>query len=162
MSMKTTTLGYIEYDDNFLMLYRNIDKSDGSLGKWLGVGGKLEKGESPDECFIREVSEETGIILLPSMISLRGIVDFKSDNYESERMYLYTASVDSDYYNPACNEGSLSWIDKDKILTLNMWEGDHVFLEHLLANKPFFELSLIYGGKSGEELVEVVEDKLLF
>lgn len=162
MNMKTTTLGYIEYDDKFLMLYRNIDKSDGSLGKWLGVGGKLEKDESPDDCFIREVSEETGITLLPSMISLRGIVDFKSDNYESERMYLYTAYVDSDYYNPTCNEGSLRWIDKDKILTLNMWEGDHVFLEHLLANKPFFELSLIYGGKSGEELVEVVEDKLLF
>lgn len=159
--MKRTTLGYIEYNNNFLMLHRNVDKSDGSLNKWLGVGGKLEKDENEDECFLREVFEETGITLNRSDITLRGIIDFKSDNYEEERMYLYTANANSDYFNPNCNEGNLKWIDKNKILTLNMWEGDHVFLKKLLSDDSYFELSLIYGGKNGEELVEVI-DKLLF
>lgn len=159
--MKKTTLGYIEYENKYLMLYRNVDKSDGSLGKWLGVGGKIEPDENENDCFMREVMEETGISLTSDDISLRGIVDFKSDNYENERMYLYTALVNSDYYNPACNEGNLKWINKDDILSLNMWEGDHVFLEKLLADESYFELSLIYGGKNGEELVEII-DKLLF
>lgn len=159
--MKRTTLGYIEYKNKYLMLYRNVDKSDGSLGKWLGVGGKIEKDETENQCFIREVNEETGISLNHDDVSLRGIVDFKSDNYESERMYLYAAHVDSDYFNPACNEGNLKWIDKKDILSLNMWEGDHVFLKKLLADEAYFELSLIYGGKNGEELVEIL-DKLLY
>ena len=160
--MKNTTLGYIEYNNCYLMLYRNVDKSDGSLGKWLGVGGKFEKNETSDECFIREAYEETGIALSTKDIVLRGIVDFKCDNYESERMYLYTAKVSSDYYNPMCNEGNLKWINKKDILTLNMWEGDHVFLERLLSEKPYFELSLIYGGPSGDTLVEILDDTLLF
>ena len=160
--MKFTTLGYIEFSDAYLMLYRDVNKNDGSLGKWLGVGGKLENNESEDECFLREVIEETGICLSLNEISKRGIVDFKSCNYESERMYLYTASVSSDYFNPACNEGKLKWIKKEEILSLNMWEGDHVFLERLLADKPFFHLSLVYGGKNGDELVEIIDDKLLF
>lgn len=159
--MKCTTLGYIEYKNQYLMLYRNVDKSDGSLGKWLGVGGKIENGETEAQCFLREVLEETGINLNLDDVSLRGIVDFKSDNYESERMYLYTASVDSDYFNPSCNEGKLKWINKKDILSLNMWEGDQVFLKRLLSEEAYFELSLIYGGKNGEELVEVI-DKLLF
>ena len=155
--MKNTTLGYIEYNDHYLMLYRDIDKSDGSLGKWLGVGGKLEEGETPDDCFIREVLEETGISLDKEQISARGIVDFKSPAYPDERMYLYTASVSSDWFDPDCNEGKLKWINKKDILTLSLWEGDHVFLEKLLSDKPFFRLSLVYGGSSGEELVEVIE-----
>lgn len=159
--MKRTTLGYIEFDDKYLMLYRNVDKSDGSLGKWLGVGGKIENDETEDICFIREVQEETGITLNESDIVLRGIIDFKSDSYESERMYLYTATTHSDYFNPLCNEGNLKWINKNEILSLNMWEGDHVFLERLLNSDSYFEMSLIYGGKNGEELVDV-SDKLLF
>ena len=155
--MKKTTLGYIEYNEKYLMLYRNVDKSDGSLGKWLGVGGKLELDETSDECFIREVQEETGIFLSDNDVTLRGIVDFKSDNFENERMYLYTAKVTSDYYNEDCNEGNLKWIDKKDILSLNMWEGDHVFLKKLLSESPYFELSLIYGGKSGETLLRVDE-----
>ena len=160
--MKNTTLGYIEYENKYLMLYRNVDKSDGSLGKWLGVGGKFEKNETSDDCFIRETFEETGIRLSKEDITLRGIVDFKSDSYESERMYLYTAKVNSDYFNPSCNEGNLKWIDKRDILSLNMWEGDHVFLERLLKDDAFFNLSLIYGGKSGDKLVEILDDRLLF
>ena len=160
--MKETTLGYIEYNNQYLMLYRNIDKSDGSLGKWLGVGGKLEPNESAEECFIREVLEETGITLSKEDILARGIVDFKSDKYDDERMYLYTANVTSDYFDPDCNEGELKWINKKDILTLNMWEGDHVFLQRLLSEKPYFYLSLIYGGSSGDELTKVIDDKLLF
>jgi len=143
------------------MLYRNVDKSDGSLGKWLGVGGKFEPGEGPDDCFIREVREETGIKLSASDIVRSGVIDFMSEKYESERMYLYTASVKSAYFDPSCNEGRLEWIEKDKILSLNMWEGDHVFLERLLENKQDFRLSLIYGGDSGDELVKVIDDKLV-
>ena len=150
-----------EYNNSYLMLYRDVDKSDGSLGKWLGVGGKFEENETADVCFIREVFEETGIILKKDDIVARGIVDFKSNNYANERMYLYTASVDSDYYDKTCNEGKLSWIKKDEILNLNMWEGDHVFLERLLADKPLFNLSLIYGGESGDTLSEIIDDVLI-
>lgn len=160
--MKNTTLGYIEYKNDYLMLYRNVNKSDGSLGKWLGVGGKLEQNETPSECFLREVSEETGILLTPEDIVLRGIVDFSSNNYEGERMYLYTARTESDWFNNDCNEGNLKWINKKDILTLNMWEGDHVFLEKLLADEPYFELSLIYGGMSGDELKEIKDGSLLY
>lgn len=159
--MKNTTLGYIEFDDKYLMLLRDVDKSDGSLGKWLGVGGKFEAGETSDECFIREAFEETGISLSRDSLSLRGIVDFRSDKYDAERMYLYTASVSSDYYDENCNEGQLKWIDKSDILSLNMWEGDHIFLERLLADKPYFELSLVYGGASGDKLTEIIEDTLI-
>ena len=160
-SIKNTTLGYIEYDEKYLMLLRDVEKSDGSMGKWLGVGGKFEKDETADECFIREAFEETGIALTKEQLTLSGIVDFKSDKYGIERMYLYTASVASDYFNPDCNEGKLKWIDKKDILSLNMWEGDHIFLERLLSDKPYFELSLIYGGSSGDELLEVIDDELI-
>ena len=143
------------------MLLRDVDKADGSLGKWLGVGGKLEKGEAPDECFLREVFEETGIKLNKSDIIQNGIVDFQSEKYESERMYLYTARVQSDYFNPACNEGKLKWINKNEVLSLNMWEGDHVFLKRLLSDEAFFTLSLIYGGPSGDELIKIIDNTLV-
>lgn len=159
--MKNTTLGYIEFNNSYLMLLRNINKSDGSMGKWLGVGGKCETGEDADTCFLREAFEETGISLSKSCIKRRGIVDFSSDLYEDERMFLYTATVSSDYYSNACNEGLLKWIPKSEILDLEMWEGDHVFLEHLLANDNFFTLSLKYAGPNGDTLEEVIENKLI-
>ena len=158
--MKNTTLGYIEYEDKFLMLLRDIDKSDGSLGKWLGVGGKLEKGENADECFIREAFEETGIKLSKEQIKRRGIVDFSSEKYDDERMFLYTANVTSGFFSK-CNEGKLKWIKKDEVLSLNMWEGDHVFLERLLADSSFFSLSLKYGGENGDELKEIIDGRLI-
>lgn len=159
--MKNTTLGYIEYDGKFLMLLRDVNKNDGSLGKWLGIGGKLEKKENADEGFIREVMEETGISLSLNDIKRRGIVDFKSFDFGVERMFLYTAKVDSDYFNPECNEGTLKWINKSKILELNMWQGDFVFLNKILSDDSFFVTSLVYGGESGDELREIVEDKLI-
>jgi len=158
--LKNTTLGYIEFNNKYLMLYRNIDKKDGSLGKWLGIGGKLEKAEDADTCFIREVLEETGISLTPDKIKRRGIVDFKSAAYTSERMFLYTASVEDDFFD-CCNEGSLKWIDKSEILSLPLWEGDHVFLKKLLEDDSFFTLSLVYGGKNGDELSDVINDRLI-
>lgn len=158
--MKNTTLGYIEFNNKYLMLYRSIDKKDGSLGKWLGIGGKLEKNETADDCFIREVYEETGITLTGSDISRRGIIDFKSESYESERMFLYTAHVDAPDYQQ-CDEGQLEWIDKDKVLSLPLWEGDHVFLEKLLADESFFVLSLVYAGRTGDELSQIINDKLI-
>lgn len=174
--MKQTTLGYIEFENKYLMLCRDIDKHDGSLDKWIGIGGKLEPKEDADACFIREVFEETGITLAKSEIKRRGIVDFKSEKYPDERMFLYTAKVANDYFNPDCNEGTLKWIDKNDILSLNLWEGDIVFLKRILnlditrienesnilkSKESFFVLSLIYGGTTGEELVEVQEDKLV-
>lgn len=159
--MKNTTLGYIEFNNKVLMLLRNVDKQDGSLGKWIGIGGKLEKKETADECFIREVLEETGIKLTQKDIKRRGIVDFKSSGYSDERMFLYTAKVDSDYFNPDCNEGILEWIEKSEIFNLNMWEGDGIFLQKLYEGESFFVCSIIYGGENGDELKEVVDDKLI-
>lgn len=159
--MKNTTLGYIEYNNAYLMLLRNSRKHDGSCGKWLGIGGKIEPQESADQGFIREVKEETGIDLNADSIKRRGIVDFVSESYESERMFLYTATVDSDYYNPKCNEGSLKWINKSEILGLNLWEGDKYFLQELLDDKKFFVMSLIYAGAAGDTLTDVIKDKLV-
>ncbi len=145
------------------MLYRSFDKGDGSFGKWLGVGGKVEKGETADECFIRETLEETGIRLEPSQLRRRGIVDFDSTGFAPERMFLYTAEVSSDSFQN-CDEGELSWIKEEKVLTLDMWEGDHLFLEKLMSNedKGLFAMTLRYGGESGEELTECVDGRLSF
>lgn len=143
------------------MLYRSVDKSDGSLGKWLGVGGKHVKGESADACFMREAYEETGIRLTSDLIRRRGIVDFLSESYECERMFLYTANVESDYFAPDCNEGNLKWIPKSEILDLSLWEGDKFFLTKLINEEPFFVMSLSYGGRTGDNLKEVTEGKLL-
>ena len=143
------------------MLLRDVDKKDGSLGKWLGVGGKLEKGENADQCFLREVLEETGILLSKEQIQRRGIVDFMSDSYESERMFLYTAKITEAMPEFTCNEGTLAFHKKTDILSLRLWEGDHVFLEELLNDRGFFTLSLIYVGESGEELSEVIKGKLV-
>ncbi len=159
--MKYTTLGYIEYNGAYLMLYRDINKNDGSLGKWLGIGGKQEPYEHIDDCFIREVKEEAGITLSRDMIKRRGIIDYVSESYGKERMFLYTVEVNSDYFDNTCNEGTLKWIDKSEILSLNLWEGDPYFLKKLLNNSPFFVMSCIYGGKNFDELQDVVEDALV-
>lgn len=158
--MKYTTLGYIEYNDSYLMLYRSVDKNDGSHGKWLGIGGKQEKSEHIDDCFIREVKEEAGINLTKEQIKRRGIIDYSSENYGNERMFLYTASVDSDYFAPGCDEGNLKWIKKSEILSLNLWEGDPYFLKKLISDEPFFVMSCLYGGET-DELKEVIYDKLV-
>lgn len=146
--MRETTLCYIEQDDSYLMLHRvNKGKQDGSFEKWLGVGGKLEKGESPDECILREVKEETGYELVD--YKYRAKIYFYSDTWEDEIMYLYTATKFQGE-QIECNEGNLVWVKKNEIQDLNIWEGDKLFLNRLTEDESFFELELRYKGHNLE------------
>lgn len=148
--MQNTTLCYIEKDDCYLMLLRNKKKVDENKGKWIGVGGKFEEGESPEDCLLREVYEETGLRL--TSFSFRGIVTFVSDEWGTEYMHLFTASgFEGEPMLGDCNEGELRWIKKSDILSLNLWEGDRIFLKRLFEEGPFFTLKLTYRG---DELVE--------
>ncbi len=143
--MLNTSLCYIEYGDKVLMLLRNKKKNDINEGKWIGLGGKFEEAESPEECMLREVYEETGLQL--KSWRYRGIVTFVPDKSEGEYMHLFTAKADSEYFTP-CNEGTLMWINKSDIDSLNLWEGDKVFLKLLREEEPFFSLKLVYEGDS--------------
>ena len=141
--MNFTTLCYIEKENKYLMLHRTSKKKDGNKDKWIGVGGHCEKGESPEECLLREVKEETGLEL--TSYQFRGIVTFISDEWPDEYMCLYTADkYTGDIGN--CDEGELVWVEKEKIMDLNIWEGDKIFLKLLTENQPFFSLKLEYKG----------------
>ena len=141
--MNFTTLCYIEKENKYLMLHRISKKKDGNKDKWIGVGGHFEKGESPEECLLREVKEETGLEL--TSYQFRGIVTFISDEWPDEYMCLYTADkYTGDIGN--CDEGELVWVEKGKIMNLNIWEGDKIFLKLLIENQPFFSLKLEYKG----------------
>ena len=142
--MKMTTICYIEKDNCYLMLHRISKKNDENKDKWIGVGGKFEDKESPEECLLREVKEETGLTLLS--YKLRGIITFVSDVAETEYMYLFTAN---EYTGQIieCNEGKLEWIEKKNLMDLNLWEGDKVFLKLLGQDYPFFSLKLEYSGE---------------
>ena len=151
--MIKTTLCYLEKDGKYLMLYRNKKKNDINGGKWIGIGGKFEKGENADECLIREVYEETGLKL--DSYDYRGLIHFIPDNSEAEDMYLYTSNKFTGNMT-ACSEGELVWIDKNEIFNLNLWEGDKVFLRKLLDGESGFEISLYYVG---DKCVKVSTDK---
>lgn len=142
--MLETTLCYLERGDRYLMLHRVKKERDVNAGKWVGVGGKFEEGESPEMCAAREIREETG--LTPSDLRRRGIVTFVSDRWPSERMHLFTASAEEGQEGP-CDEGDLAWIGKRELLSLPMWEGDRIFLRLLEEGRPFFELELRYEGE---------------
>ncbi len=144
------TLCYLEQEDKYLMLYRNKKKNDPNAGKWIGVGGKLEQGETPEQCLVREVMEETGLVL--NSFEKRGVVGFVSDQWEDEVMHLYTSRDFSGHVDFDCDEGDLKWIEIKKIPDLNLWEGDRVFLQKLLEKEPFFQITLYYEG---EKLVRV-------
>lgn len=148
--MKNTTLCYIEQDDKYLMLHRVKKEHDENHDKWIGVGGKFEDGESPEDCLLREVKEETGLTL--KTFSSRGIVTFVSDEYGTEYMHLFTATEYEGELQD-CEEGELVWIPKTDIVKLNLWEGDKVFLRLLDESKEFFSLKLTYRG---DTLVETV------
>ena len=151
--MNFTTLCYIEKENKYLMLHRTSKKKDGNKDKWIGVGGHFEKGESPEECLLREVKEETGLEL--TSYQFRGIVTFISDEWPDEYMCLYTADrYTGDIGN--CDEGELVWVEKAKIMDLNIWEGDKIFLKLLTENQPFFSLKLEYKG---DKLVNTVLNK---
>lgn len=145
MKSPLTTLCYLENRDAYLMLYRNKKEHDANEGKWIGIGGHFEDGESPDECLLREVKEETGIALLD--YRFRGIVTFCSDEWPVEYMFLYTADVPEGMEVPECSEGELRWIPKSQVMDLNLWEGDRIFLKLLLEDEPFFTLKLTYQGE---------------
>ena len=147
--MKMTTLCYIENKDCYLMLDRTKKKKDVNKDKWIGVGGHAEGNETPQECLIREVKEETGLLL--TSYKFRGLITFISDEYEAEMMCLFTA----DGYTGeliTCDEGELEWVKKSDVPQLPTWEGDAQFLKLLLEDeKRFFAMKLRYEG---ERLVE--------
>ena len=148
--MKNTSLCYIEKDGKYLMLHRISKKNDENAGKWIGIGGKFEAGESPEDCAVREVLEETGLTL--KSLSYRGIVTFVSDEFGTEYMHLFHSDSFSGEIKK-CDEGELEWIDKKKLYELTLWEGDKIFLELLDTSIPHFSLKLTY---SGDKLVSAV------
>ncbi|WP_409967454.1 8-oxo-dGTP diphosphatase [Bengtsoniella intestinalis] len=142
MSLQTT-LCYLERDDQYLMLHRVKKENDTNRDKWIGLGGKFQDKESPEDCLLREVWEECGLTLTD--YRYRGLVTFVSDLYPTEYMHLFTATAWSGEQH-ACNEGHLEWIAKSALRALPMWEGDQIFLDLLDQNAPFFSLKLVYEG----------------
>ena len=147
-----TTLCYIEQNDAYLMMHRVKKEVDINKDKWIGVGGHFETDESPDECLMREVKEETGLTL--TSYRFRGLVTFISNEWQTEYMCLYTADgfrgklID-------CNEGTLEWVPKSRLPELNLWKGDYIFLDLLETRQDFFSLKLRYEG---DTLMEAVLD----
>ena len=150
--MIQTTLCYIEKNGSYLMLHRTKKKQDINRDKWIGIGGKFEDKESPEDCLLREAWEETGLTLTD--YRYRGLVTFVSDQWPTEYMHLFTASGWTGTPHP-CDEGELAWIQKEDLLSLPLWEGDKIFLKLLDTDRPFFSLKLKYEG---EKLVLAVLD----
>lgn len=141
--MRNTTLCHIEKDGCYLMLHRIKKENDLNRDKWVGIGGKFEDKESPEECNLREVYEETGLTLKGA--EYRGIVTFVSDKWETEYMHIfYSDSFSGKIKN--CDEGVLEWVKKERLFSLPVWEGDKIFLRLLEENAPFFSLKLEYKG----------------
>jgi len=150
-----TTLCYIEKDDKYLMLHRVKKKNDLNKDKWVGVGGKFEPGETPEECLLREVKEETGLTL--TSYKFRAIITFISDEWGVEYMHLFTADgyegeLPEDKMRD-CDEGELVWVPKSEVENLRLWEGDKIFFRLLEERDDFFSLKLRYEG---DTLVESV------
>ena len=143
--MKMTTLCYPERDGKYLMLHRTKKENDENHDKWIGVGGKFEKGESPEDCMRREVWEETGLTV--TKFRYRGIVTFVSDIFTCEYMHIFTCT---DWTGDIreCDEGDLAWIDKRELRRLTLWEGDRIFLDLIESDAPFFSLKLTYRGET--------------
>ena len=149
--MRQTTLCYLEKDDCYLMLHRIYKKQDINKYKWIVVGGKFEYGEAPEVCILREVKEETGLTLL--QYQLRGILTFVSDMQEPEYIFLYTSNQFEGTLKE-CEEGVLTWVPKEKIEELNLWEGDKEMFRLLEEREQLFSLKLEYKGDS---LIKVTE-----
>ncbi len=143
MRMRPTTLCYLERENQYLMLHRTKKENDLNHDKWIGVGGGIEPGETPEQCLLREVREETGLSL--TRYRRRGIIDFVSDTWEDEEMHLYTADEwTGDMIE--CDEGDLEWVDRRAILNLPLWAGDRIFLRLIREEAPEFRLRLEYCG----------------
>jgi 8-oxo-dGTP diphosphatase len=141
--MKNTTLCYLLQGDSVLLLHRVKKENDLNHDKWIGIGGKFEENESPEECLVREAWEETGLTL--TGYQYRGIVTFVSDRWEGEYMHLYTATEWTGTIKE-CDEGVLEWVSLEKMKELPQWEGDRIFLRLLEEGAPFFSLKLCYEG----------------
>ena len=150
--MHNSTLCYIVKDGKVLMLHRVKKKNDINHDKWIGIGGKFEPEEAPEECILREAQEETGLTL--TSWRCRGVVTFLQEGGEGEYMYLFTAD---DFTGELieCDEGDLQWVSMDFLDALPKWEGDRIFLNLLWQDAPFFLLTLRYQG---DRLVEAVLD----
>ena len=142
--MLYSTLCYIERGDQWLLMHRVKKEHDANRDKWIGLGGKFLDGESPEECVLREVQEESGLRL--TRYRYRGIVTFVSDRWETEYMHLFTADGFEGTPGP-CDEGELAWISKAEFAALPQWEGDRIFLRLLEEDAPFFSLKLCYTGE---------------
>lgn len=152
MPVINTTLCYIRRGDDYLMLHRVKKKNDLNQDKWIGIGGKFEDKESPEDCLLREVWEETGLTL--TRYRYRGLVTFVSDRWPTEYMHLFTADAFTGTLKE-CDEGDLEWLPYDQLLRIPHWEGDAIFLDLIHRDTPFFSLKLCYEG---ETLVEAVLD----
>ena len=150
--MKNTTLCYVTRGSDVLMLHRVKKANDLNKDKWIGIGGKFEPDESPEECLLREAREETGLEL--TSWHCRGVVTFLSDEWEGEYMYLFTADGFRGELKE-CDEGDLQWVSRDFLDHLPKWEGDRIFLNLLWQDAPFFLLTLQYRG---DTLVRAVLD----
>ena len=142
--MLYSTLCYIEKNGKYLMLHRVKKENDANHDKWVGIGGKFEDGESPEECILRETKEETGLTL--TAYRYRVIVTFVSDKWETEYMHLFTATGFSGQIID-CDEGVLEWISKERLAAIPKWQGDDIFLRLLDSDAPFFSLKLRYEGE---------------
>jgi len=151
--MRNTTLCHIERGGKYLMMHRVKKNVDENKGKWVGIGGKFQEGESPEDCLLREVREETGLSL--RSWQFRGIVTFVSDEWGTEYMHLFTSDDFEGEVRTDCDEGQLEWIGKRELLEKPIWEGDKIFLRLLEEDAPFFSLKLRYVG---DRLVEAVLD----
>ncbi len=140
--MIISTLCYLIKDDQYLMLLRNKKKNDVNKGKWIGVGGKVEQGETIRDCMHREIAEETGFNA--DQLVYRGILNFYYENMEPEKIYVYTC----DHFHGelrSCDEGTLAWIPRNKVLALDLWDGDRIFLKPMIEeNLQLFNLKLVY------------------
>ena len=150
--MINTTLCYILQDGKCLMLHRTKKENDLNADKWIGIGGKFEDKESPEDCLLREAREETGLTL--TRYAYRGIVTFVSDRWPTEYMHLFTAD---EFFGTLkqCDEGELEWLPWEQLTRIPHWEGDEIFLKLLEQDVPFFSLKLCYEG---ETLAQAVLD----
>ena len=148
--MIQTTLCYVTRGDQVLMLHRVKKKNDVNQDKWIGIGGKFEENEAPEECLLREAKEETGLTL--TRWQCRGIVTFLNTVCEGEYMYLFTADEFAGALKE-CDEGDLQWVSREFLAELPKWEGDRIFLDLLWQDAPFFLLTLRYDG---DKLIEAV------
>ena len=154
--MTLTTLCYLIKDNKYLMLHRTKKEHDINAGKYIGVGGHVEEGESPTDCIKREVFEETGLIL--KSVKMRGYITFVMGD-ETEHAILFTSDDFSGQMVSECNEGELTWVDIDKVMDLNLWEGDKAFLKTLMSQDQdrkceFFSIKLVYD--SHDNLIQTI------